>query len=172
MLRRRPIPLAGVRTFPKHLRFDRMALMDRGVQRTASAICALVNGSRSWIMSRMSSCCHGSSLGAIPRTTAAAQGTVWDGPLETGRYTCKQGKHHAPPAFRVSQPHRLTQGFGLSCHVSRSRTILSRGTHPSHRQAPFSNNIRSIAAYSLEWLKEPPSSQQALNLQEGSQEVT
>lgn len=65
MLRRRPIPLAGARTFPKHLRFDRMALMDRGVQRTASAIYALVNDLRSWIMSRMSSCCHGSSLGAI-----------------------------------------------------------------------------------------------------------
>lgn len=65
MVHRRPMPFGGARIFPKHAKFERMVLIDRGVQWTAPAIWELVNGSLSWIMSRIRSSCHDSSLGAM-----------------------------------------------------------------------------------------------------------
>ena len=40
--RRRPMPFVGAVTLPKHFRFERMVLTERGVQWAALAICALV----------------------------------------------------------------------------------------------------------------------------------
>jgi hypothetical protein len=65
IVRRRPIPLAGALTLPKHREFERAVLIDRGVQWAAWAISALVYDCGSCIMSRMSSSRHDSSVGAI-----------------------------------------------------------------------------------------------------------